>query len=472
LRTSIDDSNPAGNVRADANRGFSESSFSNFAKAIKTLDIIPSNRRLEYIEEPLEKQIDNETCWTLEKQVTALERSFNESYIPYALDESIYDLLVLHNNNFSAVNENLLDVFGESPRGCAAVILKPSLLGLELSLRIARFARAELGMGAVFTSSFDSGIGLAYASFIATVSDASTSTKVMYQYPHGLSTFDLMASDIISPSFGSYVSQKGALNVASLSRAFFGLGLDEIQSVSLTSLSPELPTMTKPAVPPDLPLDVEGSSLRLIDEENPESILDEFEASTSASSTGRDIVLVASLPLPFSADVACARFTDLPQQPRWSPWLASVAYMENGKETEWTLRVRGVSFRWRAKSELISSPYKGIRWESTSGVKNKGVVQFVPNAGDQAGCSINVQMAFVTPRLLSSLFRGTIVEDFLRNKIMKWSLEMFRDVVKGDLALEEGNLELGDALFGAVEGKASAIEATLSSSRLPSSKEN
>jgi hypothetical protein len=39
---------------------------------------------------------------------------------------------------------------------------------------------------------------------------------------------------------------------------------------------------------------------------------------------------------------------------------------------------------------------------------------------------------------------------------------MFRDVVKGDLALEEGNVELGDALFGAVEGKAYAIEATLS----------
>ena len=64
------------------------------------------------------------------------------------------------------------------------------------------------------------------------------------------------------------------------------------------------------------------------------------------------------------------------------------------------------------------------------------------------------------------------MEDFLRNKIMKWSLEMFRDVVKGDLALEEGNLELGDALFGAVEGKASAIEATLSSPSLPSSSNN
>merc|ERR1712113_736442 len=159
-----------------------------------------------------------------------------------------------------------------------------------------------------------------------------------------------------------------------------------------------------------------------------------------ANSTGRDIILVAQLPLPFSADIACARFTDLGDQPRWSPWLESVAYMGNGKETEWTFRIRGVSFRWRAESELSDSPYKGIRWKSTSGVKNKGIVEFIPTPGDTTStgsCSINVQMTFVTPRILSSLFRQTIFEDFSQ-KIMKWSLEMFRDVVKGDLALEEG----------------------------------
>ena len=462
-----------GNIRADANRGFNQSSFSSFAETFKSLDIIGIENRFEYIEEPLEKQIQKDGSWTLEKQVAALEDSFTQNSIPYALDESVHDLLEFHDNNFAAVKETLLKVFGESTRGCAAVILKPSLLGLEMSLRLARFSRAELGMGAVFTSSFDSGIGLAYASFLATVSDASSSNKDAPRYPHGLSTFGLMTSDSISPSFGSYVSQEGILNVASLSRAFFGLGLDEIQSMSLASLSRELPAMTKPIATPDLPLDVAGSTLQPKNEgASSDSMVDEFEASTSASSTGRDIVLVASLPLPFSAEIACARFTDLPQQPRWSPWLASVAYMDNGKETEWTLRVRGVSFRWRARSDLINSPYRGIRWESTSGLKNKGVVQFIPSPGDQSGsgsCSINVQMAFVTPRLLGSLFRGAIVEEFLRNKIMKWSLEMFRDVVKGDLALEEGNLELGDALFGAVEGKANAIEATLSSPILPSS---
>ena len=461
-----------GMIRADANRGFNQSSFAKFAKAVKTMENVSIDLKLEYIEEPLEKQIEEDGLWSLEKQVAALERSFNENFIPYALDESVYDLLEIHHNDFSAVAANLLGVFGESSRGCAAIILKPSLLGLEMSLRVARFARAELGIGAVFTSSFDSGIGLAYASFLGTVSDASPNKIGASRYPHGLSTFDMMSSDSISPSFGSYVSQKGILNVASLSRAFFGLGLDEIQSVSSAILSPTLPAPEESTTRFDLsaletsasPSNANGTNLFM---------MDEFEASTSASSTGRDIVLVASLPLPFNADIACARFTDLPQQPRWSPWLASVAYTDNGKETEWTLRVRGVNFRWRAESELVDSPYKGIRWESTSGVKNKGIVEFVPTPGDKnsnGSCSMKVRMAFVAPRLLSSLFRGTVVEDFLRNKIMKWSLEMFRDVVKGDLALEEGNLELGDALFGAVEGKASAIEATLASSRSSSTK--
>jgi hypothetical protein len=97
-----------------------------------------------------------------------------------------------------------------------------------------------------------------------------------------------------------------------------------------------------------------------------------------------------------------------------------------------------------------------------SGLKNTGIVEFVSTGAKSS--LMKVRMTIITPRILSSLFKGTSVffEDFLRNKLLKWSLEMFRDVVKGDLALEAGDVELGDALFGAVEGKASAIEATLS----------
>jgi uncharacterized membrane protein len=169
------------------------------------------------------------------------------------------------------------------------------------------------------------------------------------------------------------------------------------------------------------------------------------------------------LPLPFSNDTACcSRFSDLPQQSRWSRWLSSVAYVDAGREMEWTLNVWGVHFSWQAVSSILEKPYKGIMWESMSGLKNMGVIEFIPTASDS--CTMKVRMTIITPRVVATLFPGASVfaEDFLQNKLLKWSLEMFRDVVKGDLALERGDVELGDALFGAVEGRANAIEATLS----------
>jgi len=46
------------------------------------------------------------------------------------------------------------------------------------------------------------------------------------------------------------------------------------------------------------------------------------------------------------------------------------------------------------------------------------------------------------------------------SKLLKWSLKMFCDVVTAGLAIEGGDVELGDALIGAVKGEASAFEVT------------
>ena len=437
-------------VRADANRAFDDSAAIHFAASLDGIDV-HATERIEYVEEPLRKQtIAVSGEWSLAQQVEALERWYKHTAIYYALDESISDLVQIRNFDWDAIVQDLKGAF-PSPRGCAALVLKPSLLGLELSIRLARVARTELGIGAVVTSSFDSGIGLAYASFLASLSDATLCKKGSQSFPHGLSTFSMLAEDTISPSFGSYVTENGLLNVAPLSRAFYGLGLDEIRD---SSISPPLPEPRLGLRELELTPSRKNQSLT--------STAKDYEASTATSSSGREISVVVSLPLPFSADIACARFTDLPQQPRWSPWLSSVTYLDAGKETEWTLNVRGMIFRWRATSTLLEVPYKGIQWESVSGLKNTGIVEFIPTS--ETTCLLKVRMAIITPRILSTLFKGTSVffEDFLRNKLLKWSLEMFRDVVKGDLALEEGDVELGDALFSAVEGKACAIEATLS----------
>jgi len=104
-----------------------------------------------------------------------------------------------------------------------------------------------------------------------------------------------------------------------------------------------------------------------------------------------------------------------------------------------------------------------VVWESLFGLRNSGIVEFIPTSDNS--CTMTVSVSFLAPRGIERLFEG-IFEDFLRNKLLKWSLEMFRDAVKGDLALERGDVELGDALSGAVEGRATvlstAIEATLS----------
>jgi uncharacterized membrane protein len=357
--------------------------------------------------------------------------------IPYALDETIAEMVAQAGYDFNCIRTNLLDLFpGKNRRGCQAVILKPALLGLELSLRIAKVARSELDMGAVFSSSFDSGIGLAYTAFLGSISDRFASTA--RAYPHGVGTYCLLAKDTLNPPFASYVNGAGMLNTASLSRALFGLSLDELDSLH--------------DFPGSLDNDDRASSKLA------ETREDRYKASTATSSSGKEISVIVTLKLPFSAETAASRFTDLPQHSRWSPWITSVSYQ--GAETEWSLNVRGIPLKWRATSEFLHDP-PGIQWQSVSGLSNRGRVEFLRQS--ETTCNMKVQMTILTPRLLRPLFRGTSIflEDFLRDKLLKWSLENFRDVVCADLALERGDVELGDALYSTVEDKANVIEATL-----------
>lgn len=421
-------------IRADANRSWNESQAVEFAASLAALDVDVINR-LEYVEEPITK-ISNNSSWSLEGQVDALERWYRHSDIAYALDESIADLADLHNQDFESIKNDLRTVFLSWNRGCACFVLKPTRIGLELSIRIARLAREELGIAAVFSSSFDSGLGLAHTSFLALLSDLVISRTT--QYAHGLGTYLMLKGDVLIPSFSTYVSNNGLLNAPSLSRAIYGLSLEEIRDSPITSI----------------PVSTTGPTTARINTKSKK-----YEASAATSQSGKDISVVASLPLPFSAEIACSRFTDLPQQSRWCPWISSVTY--HGVETEWTVNFRGVPLTWRATSSILRDPWPGIEWQSVSGLKNRGSVEFIPDS--PTSCHMNVRMEIVPPRLLQPIFQGTSVflEEFLREKLVKWSLEMFRDSVKADLAVERGDVELGDALIDAVEVKASAIEATL-----------
>jgi 2-succinyl-5-enolpyruvyl-6-hydroxy-3-cyclohexene-1-carboxylate synthase len=420
-----------GMVRADANRCWNESQAMEFISSLEGL-ALQAHDRFEFIEEPLQKVPNGPNAF--ERQVKSLERLYEHTDVAYSLDESLADCILENEYNFKIIAEKLIEIFGRGRRGCAAFVLKPALIGVELSMQIARLARAELGIGAVFSASFDSGVGLAHAALLASLSDGIESSA--RQFPHGIGTFEFLASDILNPAFSTYINEFGILNVPSLSRALYGLSLDDI-SESLAH---------KPRVSVDrVPSERVNNKT--------------YEASTASSSSGSEISVVVAMPLPFSAEIAANRFTDLPQQSRWSPWISSVAYQ--GEETEWTLNVKGIPLRWRAKSQLLTDP-PGIEWESVSGLSNRGSAVFVPDSKET--CQMKVQMTLLTPRLLRPVFKGTslFLEEFLREKLLKWSLEMFRDVVKADLALERGDVELGDALFGAVEGKANAIVESLS----------
>ncbi|KAL7550841.1 hypothetical protein ACHAWF_014040 [Thalassiosira exigua] len=425
-------------LRADANRAWDIESARLFASELKKAGESFS-RSFEFIEEPLEAQIFDGT-WSLDAQVTALDDFTNTGDLNYALDESLADLVELHDSDFDRIASDLRKAFGgerAGQTGCAAFVLKPALLGLELSMQLANLAQQEFQISPVFSSSFDSGIGLAYTAILAAVSDKSPYSTTFTGFSHGLGTFDMFGGDTLSPPFESYVSKDGMVNVPSLSRALYGLSLDE--------MSDRLPTYETVSTSEE-PVTSSSES-------------DSYLATTST--TGRDITVSVSLPLPFSANIASSRFTDLPQMSRWSPWLNSVAYLDESPGlTEWNLNIRGVKFSWKAKSKVLDNP-KGITWESVSGLKNRGIVEFEPTSDDS--CTMKLKMSIIMPYILVSLFQGmpSVVHEFLQNKLLKWSLEMFRDVVKADLALERGDQELGDALFGAVEGRANALEEAL-----------
>jgi o-succinylbenzoate synthase len=418
-------------IRADANRGWTESDAIQFVLLLRDHDT-NIDSYIEYIEEPLQKVLTLNAPWSLEDQVVALEKWYDLTGIKYALDESLAEAFLSIEDDLPQAMSSIKHILKDT-RGCAAFILKPSLLGLENSIHLATLARLELGVGAVFTSTFDSGVGLAFTAFLATLSDT-IGGQESRKYPHGISTFSMLGADTLTPAFESYVTKDGHLNVASLGRSIHGLGLDEIRDYT------------------DTVIGLKDTSVYSAD--------DKFQSTSSTSDTGREINIHVSLPLPFSDEIAINRFADLPQQPRWSPWLNSVAYLEES-QTEWTLNVRGVEFRWKAVSKVLDNP-KGIMWESTSGLKNQGRVEFLKVSDDT--CLMRVRMTIITPRIIALAFNasGEFVKDFVENKLLKWSLESFRDVIKADLALERGDAELGDALFGAVEGRSNAIEATLS----------
>lgn len=189
------------------------------------------------------------------------------------------------------------------------------------------------------------------------------------------------------------------------------------------------------------------------------------------SSSTNTLTVRASLLLPFSAPTAFSAFADLPRQPTWSHWLHSVSYIEpttnNNNhnatipytqcgvpllETKWIMKWKQITFSWTSKVTHFERPYR-IRWESTSGLRNWGEIQFQSvqptytsettkihdtRSHNPQTTLMNMSLTFVTPRIVASILKRTDrISNFMEQRILLPTMINFRNVIMAEEEEEE-----------------------------------
>ena len=166
-------------LRLDANRSWEWDDALIFAEAVK-------NCKIEYCEEPLrsEGQLSN-----LQK----MEQLYEQTGMPLALDETLW--------NASTPEQNL-PAANVSMSWVRALILKPGILGGWDSTKMWIDHAQKNGVQSVFSSCFESGLGLNWIAFMA-------GELLSELIPTGLDTSKWFVQDLINPHFstnqGSYL---------------------------------------------------------------------------------------------------------------------------------------------------------------------------------------------------------------------------------------------------------------------------
>ena len=182
-------------LRLDANRKWDVNQVIDFWNAAHTLDI-------EYIEEP----VADHAALVKEMTKVGLPSLVSIMLPPTALDESIVD----------ADPDNFFP-----PPGVKAIILKPTLLGLECAMRWARKA-LRTGLTPVVTSAYETSLGISSLAHFA----ASLSANPV---PMGLATLDVFERDLLQPSVGI---EHGTIHLDKLPDANSALRRDVLELVS------------------------------------------------------------------------------------------------------------------------------------------------------------------------------------------------------------------------------------------------
>ena len=146
-------------LRLDANRSWNWDQALNFLSSIK-------EDKIHYCEEPL-------------RDITKIEKLYDETKIPLALDETIWE---------KSNPKNL------PKEGIKAYILKPCLLGGWYNTKLwIDFAEIE-DIQVILSSSFETGLGLNWNAYLS-------ANLIKKQLPSGLDTVKWFKHDIIDPPF-------------------------------------------------------------------------------------------------------------------------------------------------------------------------------------------------------------------------------------------------------------------------------
>jgi uncharacterized membrane protein len=112
------------------------------------------------------------------------------------------------------------------------------------------------------------------------------------------------------------------------------------------------------------------------------------------------------------------------------------------RETKWVMQwKRAFRFSWKSRVTNIIRPSL-IEWESTSGLRNMGKIQFTEQDfdlnsegsgdGERTGAATEMvlTMKFIAPRIVASIMkRSDVISTFMEDKMLMPTLINFREIV-------------------------------------------
>jgi o-succinylbenzoate synthase len=171
---------PNARLRLDANQAWSVEEALVFLMGLSDQAVA----LVEYLEEPVSCKASQSLCSLWEELA---EKS--QSRVPLAVDESLTEGTVL------------LEDVAQCRAPIVAVLLKPALQGLEQCCKIIDWA-LERRIQPILSSAFESSVALCHFALLATLTNPSWCASSNVSVCHGLSTFNRLAEDTMSPSFG------------------------------------------------------------------------------------------------------------------------------------------------------------------------------------------------------------------------------------------------------------------------------